>query len=119
LPVAVLSVLPRLRGLLTLRALLLPGPRALSGSARLVSVFLPVMLRVVAALAMVLLAGGLPSALLTLLPLRLVPRHRGVVRRSGLEPGDGPLLDAPVDQALDRGEQRAVLAAHQRHRLAR
>ena len=42
-------------------------------------VFLPIMLRVVAALAMVLLAGGLPSAFMLLMPLRLVPRHRCVV----------------------------------------
>jgi hypothetical protein len=99
--------------------LLLPGPLALRGGARLVPVFLPVLLRMVAALAMVLLAGGLPSAFMMLMPLRLVPRRRCVVRRSGLETGDGPLLDAPVDQALDCGEKRAVLAAHQRHRLAR
>ena len=114
-----LRMLARLRGLLGLRALRVPGPLALSGSTRLVPVFLPIVLRVVAALARVLLAGGLPSALMTLLPLRLVPRRCCVVRRSGLETGDGPLLDAPVDQALYRGEQRAVLAAHQRHRLAR
>jgi hypothetical protein len=69
-------MLARLRGLLGLRALLLPGPRALSGIARLVPVFLPVMLRVVAALAIMLLARGLPAALVTLLPVRLVPRHR-------------------------------------------
>jgi hypothetical protein len=69
-------MLTRLRGLLGLRALRVAGPLALSGSTRLVPVFLPVMLRVVAALAMVLLAGGLPSALMTLLPLRLVPRRR-------------------------------------------
>jgi hypothetical protein len=69
-------MLTRLRRLLGLRALLLPGPRALRGSARLVPVFLPVMLRVAAALAMMLLAGGLPSTLMTLLPLRLVPGHR-------------------------------------------
>jgi hypothetical protein len=119
LPVAALSVLPRLRGLLALRTLLLPGPLARRGSARLVPVFLPVLLRVVAALAMVLLAGGLPSAFMTLVPLRLVPRRRCVVRRSGLETGNDPLFDAPVDQALDRSEQRAVLAAHQRHRIAR
>ena len=66
---------------------------------------LPVLLRMVAALAMVLLAGSLPSALMTLLPVRLVPRRRCVVRRSGLETSDGPLLDAPVDQALNRGQQ--------------
>jgi hypothetical protein len=112
-------MLTRLRGLLGLRALLLPRPLALRGSARRVPVFLPVLLRVVAALTMVLLAGGLPPALMMLLPLRLVSGHRCVVRRSRLETGDGPLLDAPIDQALDRGEQRAVLAAHQRHCLAR
>jgi len=118
MPVAALRTRTRLRGLLGMRALLLPGPLALRGSARLVPVFLPVLLRVVAPLAMVLLAGRLPSAFMTLLPLRRVPRRRCVVRRSGLETGNGPLLDAPVDQALDRSEQRAVLAAHQRHRLA-
>jgi hypothetical protein len=111
-------MLTRLRGLLGLRALRVAGPRAPRGSVRFVPVFLPVLLRVASALAMVLLVGGLPSAFMTLLPLRLVPGRRCMVRRSGLETGDGPLLDAPVDQALDRGEQRAVLAAHQRHRLA-
>jgi hypothetical protein len=119
LTVAALCVLPRLRGLLALRALLMPGPPALRGIARLVPVFLPILLRMVAALAMMLLAGCLPTALMALLPVRFLPGRRCVVRRSGLETGDGPLLDAPVDQALDRGEKRTVLAAHQRHRLAR
>jgi hypothetical protein len=80
---------------------------------RFVPAVLPVLLRVVAALAVVPLTGGLLSAFMTLMSLRLVPGRRSLVRRSGLETGNGPLFDAPVDQALDRGEQRAVLATHQ------
>src|SRR5258708_20170881 len=38
---------------------------------------------------------------------------------SGPEPGNRALSDPPSDEPLDRGEQRPVLRAHQRDRLAR
>lgn len=120
LPVAAVSVLPRLRGLLSLWALrLLSGVLSVSGGARLVPAPLPVSLPVVAALALLRLRHTLLPAALALVSALLGLARRGVERLSGLEAGDDPLLDPPVDQALDRGEQRPVLAAHQRHRLAR
>lgn len=121
LPVAVVRVLPRLRGLPSLRALRLrSGVLAVRGCARFVPAPLPVRLLVVAAFAVVRLRGGLLlPAPLALVSLRLGLTRRRVKRRSGLETGDGPLLDTLVDQALDRGQQRPVFAAHQRHRLAR
>lgn len=120
LPVAVVRALPRLRGLPSLRALRLrSGVLAVRGCARFVPAPLPVRLLVVAAFAVVRLRGGLLPAPLALVSLRLRLTRRGVKRRSGLEAGDGPLLDTLVDQALNRGQQRPVFAAHQRHRLAR
>lgn len=116
LPVAAVRVLPRLRGLLSLLALL-SGVQAVRGGARLVPLFLPVLLLVVTALAVARLRGRLLPA--SLAPLLLWLARRRVKRLSRLKAGDGPLLDTHVDQALDRGEQRPVFAAHQRHRLAR
>lgn len=47
-----------------------------------------------------------------------VTRRRSTMR-SRLETRHNVLLDAPADQALDRSEERLVLATDQRNRLAR
>src|SRR5262245_52810822 len=122
LPVLLLvagSGLACLRGML----LLLPGlavslrPR-LRSSMRLAT-FLALALSLLVAAVSVAVAR-LPAVLLpALMTLRLVPLRRSLGRRRGLEARDDFLLDAPVGQALDRGEQRPVLVGHQRHCLAR
>jgi len=95
-----------------MRVLLLALPvlllRRLPGSARLVLAFLPVvpLLAVAAAVATIAAAvTRLPRALPpALVALRLVRLRRCLGSRSALEPGNDLLLDAPVDQALDRGQ---------------
>src|SRR5688572_18251396 len=69
--------------------------------------------------ALALLATALPPMLLALMALRLVSRRRRGRPRTGLESRHDALLDAPVDEALDCGEQRPVLAADQGNCLAR
>jgi hypothetical protein len=100
------------RVLLGLRARLLALPvlllRRLPGRARLVLAFLPVVLLLAVAAAVATIAAAvtrlpraLPPALVALRPVRL---RRCLGSRSALEPGNDLLLDAPVDQALDRGQ---------------
>jgi hypothetical protein len=91
--------------LLALSVLLL---RSLPGRAWFMLAFLPVvpLLAVAAAVATIAAAvarlpGALPPALVA---LRLVRLRRCLGCRSALEPGNDLLLDAPVDQALDRGQ---------------
>ena len=74
-------MLPRLRWLLRRLALrLLSVVLAVSGTARLVAVPLPVLLLAVAAIAMARLSGGLLPARVALVPLRLGLARRRVKR---------------------------------------
>jgi hypothetical protein len=87
--------------LLALCVLLL---RRLPGSARLVLAFLPVVL-LLAVAAVAAAVTRLPRAPPpTLVALRFVRLRRCLGSRPALEPGNDLLLDAPVDQALDRGQ---------------
>src|SRR6185295_17982693 len=61
-------------------------------------------------------ASGLPMQM----RIRRFPcRRRGGVRHCmAREPRDLAAFDAPADQLLDRGEQRALVVRHERYRLA-